>query len=190
MSYLQGKYSYLLVAVIALLSWWLVKLTVVEMLAGREDVAHSADYFSSGYTKWEMSKTGALKTLLRADKMLHYKDDGTVHLDKPVMSFYNAKTPPWVIRSATGIVSADGKTIFLNGNAIIDRAKAEGVRPVTINTSNLKVNPETSYAETADGAELISLPQRTTGIGMKLVYVEPIRVELLAKVRGHYETKK
>ncbi|SJM92987.1 conserved hypothetical protein [Crenothrix polyspora] len=189
MSYLEGKYNYVIVAVIALLSWWLVKLTVIDSMSSREGVAHSADYFSSGYTKWEMAKTGELKTKLLADKMLHYKDDGTIHLDKPVMSFYNAKAPPWVIQSETGIVSADGKTVFLNGKAVVDRAKAEGVSPVTINTSNLKVNPETSYAETADWAELISSPQRTTGTGMKLVYVEPIRVELLAKVRGKYETK-
>ncbi len=190
MSYLEGKYSYVVVAVIALLSWWLVKLTVIDLLGKREAVAHSPDYFSSSYTKWEMAKTGELKTKLLADKMVHYKDDGTHHLDKPVMTFYNAKTPPWVIQSETGIVSADGKTVFLNGKAVVDRAKAEGVSPLTINTSNLKVKPEISYAETADWAELISLPQRTTGIGMKLVYAEPIHVELLAKVRGHYETKK
>jgi lipopolysaccharide export system protein LptC len=190
MSYLQGRYRYVIFALAAVLSWWLVKLTVIDGIGHRETVAHSPDYYSSGYIKWEMAKTGELKTKLLADKMVHYKDDGTIHLDKPVMSFYNAKTPPWVIKSATGIVSADGKTVYLNGKAIIDRTKAEGVRPVTINTSNLKVNPDISYAETADSAELISLPQRTTGIGMKLIYVEPIRVELLAKVRGHYETKK
>lgn len=189
MSYLEGKYNYVIVAVIALLSWWLVKLTVIDALNRRETAAHSEDYFSSGYTKWEMSKTGSLKTKLLADKMVHYKDDGTIHLAKPVMFFYNAKTPPWVIKSETGVVSADGKTVFLNGKAVVDRAKAEGSSPVTINTSNLKVKPETSYAETADWAELISLPQRTTGTGMKLTYVEPIRVELLAKVRGRYETK-
>jgi lipopolysaccharide export system protein LptC len=190
MSYLQGKYNYVLVSVIALLSWWLVKLTVVDSVSSREVVAHSADYFSNGYSKWEMSATGTLKTRLIADKMLHYKDDGTIHLEKPVMTFTNPHAPPWVIRSETGIVSADGKTVFLNGKAVIDRAKAENVAPLTINTSNLKVKPETSYAQTADWAELISLPQRTTGIGMKLVYAAPIRVELLAKVRGHYETKK
>jgi lipopolysaccharide export system protein LptC len=190
MSYLEGRYRYVFFSIAALLSWWLVKLTVIDLINKRVTVAHSEDYFSHGYTKWEMAKTGELKTQLLADKMVHYKDDGTLHLDKPVMSFYNANTPPWVIRSETGIVSADGKTVWLNGKAIVDRAKAEGVSPLTINTSNLKVNPETSYAQTADWAELISTPQRTVGTGMKLVYVKPIRVELLAKVRGRYETKK
>jgi lipopolysaccharide export system protein LptC len=187
---LDGKYHYVIFAVIALLSWWLVKLTIINPLTHHEGVAHSADYFSKGYTKWEMSKTGGLKTTLLADKMVHYKDDGTIHLDNPVMTFYNATTPPWVIRSETGVLSADGKDLLLNGKAVIDRAKAQGIKAVTINTTNLKVKPEISYAETADWAELISLPNRTTGIGMKMTYIEPIRVELLAKVRGHYETKK
>lgn len=190
MNYLEGKYGYLAVAAIALFSWWLVKLTLVDMIEQRESVAHSPDYSSKGYSKWEMSVTGQLKSKLVADKMVHYKDDGTIHLDKPVMTFYNDKAPPWVIRSETGVVSADGKTVFLNGKAVVDRAKAQGISPLTINSSNLKVKPDTSYAETADWAELISLPQRTAGTGMKLIYTEPVRVELLAKVRGHYETKK
>jgi lipopolysaccharide export system protein LptC len=191
MSVLEGRYLYyLLLAVMALLSWWLVKLTVIDPISQSEAIAHSPDYFSNGYTKWEMSKTGQLKSKLVADKMLRYKDDGTLHLTKPVMTFYNDETPPWVIRSETGIVSADGKTVYLNGKAVVDRAKAEGVKPLTINSSNLTVKPETSYAETTDWAELISLPQKTTGIGMKLTYAQPVHIALLAKVRGHYETKK
>jgi lipopolysaccharide export system protein LptC len=190
MSYLEGRGHYVFFALAALLSWWLVKLTVIDTLKQREAAAHNEDYFSTGYVKWEMAADGSLKTKLVADKMTHYKEDGTIHLNKPVMSFYNPETPPWVIQSETGVVSADGKQVQLNGKAVINRQGAEGVKPLTINSSNLKVQPEISYAETADWAELISLPQRTTGVGMKLIYAKPIRIELLAKVRGHYETKK
>ncbi len=180
---------YLTVGTIALLSWILVKLTGFEITGPGAVVPHSPDYFSAGYTKWEMNEAGKPKNQLTADKMTHYSDDGTTHLDNPLMFFYSEKTPPWIIKSTTGILSADGEDLLLNGKVSVERAKAPGIRQLIINTSNVKVKPETSYAETSEWAELISPPNRTTGIGMKLVFAEPVHLQLLANVKGKYETK-
>jgi len=180
---------YLYLAVIALISWWLVKLTGVDELLHGQVPAHSPDYFSKGYTKWEMNELGTLKTQLLSDEMIHYSDDGTTHMLNPTMLFYNEKTPPWIIKSETGILSGDGKDLLLNGKVTIAREKAKGVTPLTINTSMLKVKPETSYAETNEWAELISPPNKTTGTGMKLTFAPPIHLQLLANVKGKYETK-
>jgi len=181
--------TYLYLVIIAVMSWGLVKLTGIDQLERAIVPTHSPDYFSKGYTKWEMNELGKLKSKLLADELIHYTDDGTTHLGNPVMFFYNDKTPPWVVKSETGILSADGKNLLLNGKVAIDRAKAEGVRELKINTSNLKVKPETSHAKTAEWAELISPPNWTTGIGMKMVFKEPIYLELLSNVKGKYETK-
>ncbi|WP_036248444.1 LPS export ABC transporter periplasmic protein LptC [Methylobacter sp. BBA5.1] len=184
---LNGKYIYLYIAIIAVMSWWLVKLTGVdEVRAPAPD--HSPDYFSKGYTKWEMDETGKLKNKLLADKMTHYNDDGTTHLENPVMFFHKEKTPPWVVKSEAGILSADGKDLLLTGKVNVERAKGEDVNQLIINTSNVRVKPETSYAETDEWAELISPPNVTTGTGMKLVFSNPINIKLLANVRGKYET--
>ena len=181
---------YLFLTAIALSSWILVELTGGEMIS-RLSVSppHSPDYFSVGYTKWEMDTDGREKNKLIADKMTHYSDDGTTHLEKPVMVFLNDKTPPWVIKSQSGILSADGKVLQLHGKVWVERAEAPGVKRVIINTSNVTVNPDTSYAETKEWAELISPPNKTTGVGMKLVFKEPIHLQLLADVKGKYETK-
>jgi lipopolysaccharide export system protein LptC len=186
---LQENKIYLYLAVIALMSWWLVKLTRVDEIYHVQTPSHSPDYFSKGYTKWEMNELGTLKKQLLADEMIHYSDDGTTHLATPVMTFYNEKKPPWVVKSETGILSRDGNDLLLNGKVSINREKAEGVTQLTINTSVLKVNPKTSYAETNEWAELISPPNRTTGTGMKLTFIEPIHLQLLANVKGKYETK-
>ena len=186
---LRENKIYLYLAIIALISWWLVKLTGLDEIYHGQVPAHSPDYFSRGYTKWEMNEFGILKNKLLADEMIHYSDDGTTHMVNPIMFFHNEKTPPWVIKSATGILSGDGKDLLLNGKVAIDREKAKGVTPLTINTSVLKVNPETSYAETNEWAELISPPNKTTGIGMKMTFVQPIHLQLLANVKGTYETK-
>ena len=180
---------YLYLAIMALISWWLVNLTGVDEVYRGQAPAHSPDYFSKGYTKWEMNDLGTLKNKLLADEIIHYSDDSTTHMLNPVMFFHNEKKPPWIIKSESGILSGDGKDLLLNGKVTIDRAKAAGVTQLTINTSVLKVKPEISYAETNEWTELISPPNKTTGTGMKLTFVEPIHLQLLANVKGKYETK-
>ncbi len=180
---------YLWLAIIALSSWWLVNLSDMEEIFLGPTPAHSPDYFSKGYTKWEMNEFGRLKNKLLADEVIHYSDDETTHLINPVMFFHNEKTPPWIIKSETGTLSGDGKDLLLKGKVTIDREKASGAAQLTINTSMLKVKPETSYAETDEWAELISPPNKTTGMGMKLTFAEPIHLQLLANVKGIYETK-
>ena len=181
-------YFYLIA--VALISGWLVNVTNLDEIYHAPITAHSRDYFSTRYTKWEMSDLGTLKNKVIANEMVHYSDDGITHTVNPIMFMHNEKTPPWVIKSETSILSADGKDLFLNGKVTINREKGKGAAQLTINTRELKVKPETSYAETSEWAELISPPNITTGTGMKLTYIEPVHLELLANVKGKYETKK
>ena len=176
-------------SLLALLSWGLVKLTVTEEAGLTVIPPHSPDIFSNGYRKWEMDEKGSLKSELIADKMTHYSDDGTTHLDNPLMFFHNEATPPWVVKAEAGILSADGKDLHLKGKVAVKRDQGPTVKQLIINTSNVKVNPETHYAETGDWAELISPPNRTTGVGMKLIFEQPVHIQLLSKVKGKYETK-
>lgn len=180
------KYGYFFLAILAVVSWWLVKISGMD--DSRLPVpVHSADYFSTKYVKWEMDAAGVLKSQLQAEKMLHYHDDGTTYLQQPLIAFSNGKMPQWQVKSETGLLSADGKDLFLEGKAVIERGKAANARAIKITTTNLKVKPETSYAETDAWTELLSPPNLTTGMGMKLVFAQPIRLELLAKVKGKYE---
>jgi lipopolysaccharide export system protein LptC len=181
---------YLIAGGIAFFSWWLARITGLDDLYRTALPPHSPDYYSKGYTKWQMDATGKLSSKLTAEKMVHYSDDMTTHAVKPLMYFFNQTTPPWVVQSETSILSADGKDLFLNGKVHVHRDHAEGASELTINTFNLKVKPETSYAETTEWAELLNPPNVTTGTGMKMVFVEPIYVELLSNVKGRYETKK
>jgi lipopolysaccharide export system protein LptC len=182
---------YIYTATIALLSWLLLRVTGMIDTQFNQVPVHSPDYFSKGYLKLEMSELGVPKKKVIADEMIHYSDDKTTHMVNPVMTFFNAnvKTPPWVVKSEAGILSTDGKDLLLNGQVVIDRIKAEAISPLRINTRNLKVKPETSYAETVEWAELISGLNITTGIGMNLTFIDPIHIQLLANVKGNYEKK-
>ncbi len=189
MTHFSEKFIYVFLVALALLSWWLAEYSGLVEPNKIAASSNSPDYFSKGYTKWEMDETGKPKSKLVADEMTHYVDYWATHMTKPVMHFFNEKSPPWIIEAATGILSNDGKKLQLNGKVTVNRAQAEGIRQLIINTSNVMVDPETSYAETKAWAELISPPNITTGTGMKLTFKEPIHLELLSKVKGKYETK-
>lgn len=189
MTHFNEKFIYVFLTFLALLSWWLAEYSGLIETNKTTASSKSPDYFSKGYTKWEMDETGKPKSKLVAEEMTHYEDYWATHTKKPIMHFFNEKTPPWIVAAATGILSNDGKKLQLNGKVTINRAQGEGVRQLTINTSNLMVNPETSYAETKAWAELISPPNITTGTGMKVTFKEPIHLELLSKVKGKYESK-
>ena len=182
---------YINVVIIALLSWLLLSMTEMIETQFIQVPAHSPDYYSKGYEKLEMNKFGALKNKVLANEMIHYSDDGTTHMLAPIMTFINANelTPPWIVKSETGILSSDGKDLALNGQVVIERIKADGVSPLRINTSELKVKPETNYAETVTWAEIISELNVTTGIGMNMTFIDPVHLQLLTNVKGRYEKK-
>ena len=189
MTHFNEKFIYVFLSALALLSWWLLEYSGLIETKKAAVSRTSPDYFSTGYTKWEMDETGQPKSKLEAEEMTHTVGYWATNTKKPIIYFFNDKSPPWVIQAETGILSKDGKKIELKGKVTIDRAQAEGVRQLNIKTSNLNVNPETNYAETTAWAEIINPPNITTGTGMKVTFKNPIHLELLSKVQGKYETK-
>lgn len=189
--FLRDLKIYTLVLLLAAISWGLVekfRFSYQTEEESAEAIKHSADYFSKGYLRKDLNEQGQLKSELSAQGILHYSDDGTTHIDKPQLTLYNTDTAvsPWVVKSETGILSADGETLLLQGQVFIDRAKAEGVRQLNIRTSNLKVLPKTNYAEGADWVELISPPHRTEAKGIQITFKKPINLKLLSNVKSRY----
>ena len=116
-------YGYLFLAIIAVFSWFLVNLASFDESGPDSVLAKGPDFFSANYTKWQMDEQGVLKNKLFADKMVHYRDDGKTHFTNPQYTLFSdsnnnvkhQQTPPWVITSDSGISSADGKDLLLNG---------------------------------------------------------------------------
>lgn len=191
MTRVKDQLGYLYLALLAAASWLLVELADIQDDPNRPLPPHSPDFFSHGYSKWQMGSAGQADSELLADKIVHYSDDRTTHLERPEMIFHQGQqASPWAIHAESGQVSADSKNVLLQGNVNIERTAYGNAKPLKIITSNLKVKPETHYAETDDRAELISLQNKTTGTGMKLVFKQPVRIELLADVQGNYETQR
>lgn len=182
------KYAYWLLLILAVSSGWLLRLSGID--EERMPVPrHSPDFFSESYVKWEMDARGTLKSKLVTDKMTHHPDEKATQLVKPQIVFSNGSQASWVVDSDLGILSDDGKDLLLKGRVVIERGKSDRFRALKITTTNLHVDPETKYAQTRERAEILSPPHVTTGRGMKLFFAEPVKLQLLADVKGKYEKK-
>ena len=178
---------YFVLLFLAISSWFLADLfeeTDVEKVKVKE---HTPDYFSTGYYKKEMTEDGLIKSELIADKMIHYSDDETTHLENPVMTLHNIDdVPPWVIKSETAILEADGDHIQMLGKVFVSRAGTKKLRLFKLNTSKMNVQLSTDYAETDQWAEIIDAQNTTKGVGLEITFKEPVRIKFLSKVKGRY----
>ena len=188
MTLLKNLQVFIYIGLAALLSWWLVQMNA-ERDAEINIAENSPDFFSVGYFKKEMDGDGVPKNELAAEKMQHFKADGSTHLEKPVMTLHNPGQMPWLIKADSGVMAADGDNLQLNGTAYINREASKSSSALTINTSDLRVKLASHYAQTQAWAEIISPPNKTAGVGMEATFVSPIHLKLLSKVKGRYEIK-
>ncbi|MCK5353532.1 MAG: LPS export ABC transporter periplasmic protein LptC [Methyloprofundus sp.] len=180
----------ILLFLVFLFSMWVVN-NEPEQALGQDSMQteHRADHFAQSYRKITMNQTGQPTNKLYADFAAHYNDHAETELTNPLLTINKGALPPWVIRSKTGVIADDGRTIFMQGLVYIDRAGAKNIREVNIKTSNLRIQPKENYAETDDWAELVSDLDTISGVGMKLFYQDPLYIELLANVKGTHVYK-
>ncbi|MCB1857726.1 MAG: LPS export ABC transporter periplasmic protein LptC [Gammaproteobacteria bacterium] len=174
-----------LVLVLVAVSGWLARKAEVELAYQHQP--HSPDYFLEGFVAISLGENGKPDKRLAAKRMVHYPDDDTTELTEPWMTVYDGEAPPWETRSETGLVSADGEKILLQGSVHIDRKGADGVRPARIVTRDLIITPAQEFAETTEDAFLQSGKSWIESKGMQVWFAKPSRVKLLAEVRGRYE---
>ncbi|MFW5443313.1 MAG: LPS export ABC transporter periplasmic protein LptC [Methylococcaceae bacterium] len=180
---------YFVLAVLALFSWLFADVIEEKKIKQFVSPEHSMDFFSSGYYKKEMTVDGVVDRELIADKMVHYSDDGTTHMENPFMTLHNPNAPPWHIKSEAGVLDADGDSLLLQGQVYISRAGTKKRVPITLNTTNLKVKLSVNYAETVQWAELSDGSSKTQGVGLEMTFSEPIKLKFLSKVKGRYVLK-
>ncbi|MES9897520.1 MAG: LPS export ABC transporter periplasmic protein LptC [Sedimenticola sp.] len=167
-------------------SWWLSQ----SSSSDREETKtahHTPDYYIEGFTGINMDSEGKPSQRLTAERMTHYPDDNSTELILPKMTVYDGDRPPWRIRSERGWISGDGEVILLKGEVHIDRSVAAGVRPIHITTRDLRAQPKDNYVESDADTHIISQSDTLDSRGIQVWFSQPVRIKLLANVRGRYE---
>ncbi len=175
-----------LLLIIAGGSWWLSQ-TVQDEVERQPRPPHTPDYWIDGLSARTMDEQGRPRRLLQAQSMRHFPDDQSTELTRPELILLETEGPPWRIRSELGWVSSDGDLLLLQGEVHIERDAGGTVQPLHLVTRDLRVQPRDEYAETEQPVRTESGPHWVESTGLQAWLREPVRIKLLADVRGHYE---
>lgn len=168
-------------------AWWLGRLSEKEEDARRLK-PHEPDYYMENFTQSAMDAAGMLHHRLSADLMLHYPDDDSTELVRPLLEVYNEASTPWRVRAEKGWVSANNEVVLLTGEVHIWRDGEDGRREMDVLTRDVRVLPRERYAETDKAARIHSPGVLYNAVGMRAVFKED-RLELLSRVRGRHESQ-
>ena len=172
---------------VAAISWWLAGRGGVEETRSVAAPGHVPEYYATNLRSVGMDAQGRPARSLETPRLTRFLDDQASELDAPVLRIFREGEPPWVIRSERAWVSPDGDIAVLQGKVRIARDAAPGIRPITVDTSNLRVRRQDDYVETAEPATLVSLGSRASGVGVQAWLGTENRIKLLSQARGHYE---
>ncbi len=176
----------LAVVLIAAYSSWLLTAFKPKQQADQQAVRHEPDYFLEEATATVINAAGLPRYRLKAQKVEHYPDDGSVKLLQPRMRIHRKdKLPPWRITSEQGRILNRGDLIHLDGRVTMIRPASRRYAKAELFTRDLLILPQEEYAETDARVLLKSNGSQLRGKGIR-VYLAEGRMELLAEGEGTY----
>jgi lipopolysaccharide export system protein LptC len=112
----------LLMAGLALGTWWLVKNTpLFEPGAPAAPPRHEADYTMTQFLVQRFAPGGAMRVQIEGDVLRHYPDTETVEVENPRLRAYGADGRVTVASARRAVANRDGTEVQLSGDARVLR---------------------------------------------------------------------
>ena len=117
-----GYLPLLVMAVLALATWWLVE-NSPQADADRGAVLpmHVPDYTMNQFMVERFTKTGGLRLRIQGDELRHYPDTETIEVDNPRIRTYADDGKVTVATARQALSNADGSEVQLLGDAKVIR---------------------------------------------------------------------
>lgn len=182
----RGLTAVLVLILLAVSSLWLLYRVESVAEAPTPQIVHAPDFYMEDFTTLTMDERGAPHRELRAERLEHFPDTRTKELRAPHFVLRGGPQPPWEVRSERAWISPDGDEVLLQGSVRAWRQGPDGVPLVELRSREIRVLPESSYAEGAEPVVIRTPSSETRGVGMRL-FLEEERLELLSKVTTRYD---
>jgi len=196
-----------LLALLAILSWWLKDSASPERNSIDDNIRHDPDYYAENLVTYSMDKTGNIYFQLKVKHIEHYPDDDSLTLLKPEITIYKDQQAQWTISSENGVVSANGDEVVLSNSVIAIQSMIHSTtkstrhsttgntnndankqaRGLILTTEKLVIKPTLKFAETELDVRLQDANGSTLATGLK-VDMENNIIQLLSNVKGSYFT--
>ena len=171
-----------ILVLLALLTFWLDRVTRVETARHDGKQRHDADFVAENFTLLQLDKDGKVLHAMSAQRMLHYPDDESTEVIEPRYT-YLGKPPPLHISAARGNISKDGNVVVLTDN-VLARHEADQTQPeMTFRTDTLTLYPDDEIARTDDPVTIVRGGSTLSGVGMELDHLNRV-LKLHGQVRA------
>ena len=150
---------------------------------------HDPDFIVDNFSAMTLNEQGTPRFMIAAQKMLHYPDDDSTHLQAPQITSFTADRPALHISASNGSISGKGDEVFLRDEVKIIRAASAGQSELVFATNYLRVIPDRDLAETDQPVTIMDARNRINAIGMQLDH-KARTIKLLAQVRSEHDVAK
>ena len=150
---------------------------------------HDPDFIVSQFSATTLSEQGTPRFMLAAQKMLHYPDDDSTHLEAPRITSLAPDRPALYATAKRGTISGKGDEIFLHDEVKIVRAASRGQSELVFTTSYLRVIPDRDLADTDQAVTMTDAHNSINAVGMQLDHKARV-IKLLAQVSSAHESAK
>ena len=147
---------------------------------------HDVDYYLDNFTATTLNIVGQPRFILKAEKLLHYPDDDTTHLQMPHLTSLYPGRPPTLTTALTGMLSSKGDDVYLYDEVHIVRPATAVSLEQDFATDYLHAIPDRDFAETDRAVVMSDKYNVIHAVGMQLDN-NAGTVKLLSHVRATHE---
>ena len=176
--------SLIVVLALALLSLWLQDIFQQTPIVKTTKDEHFPDYFMENFRITNMNNEGQPDYILKAERMLHYADDGSTEVSKLHIEFIE-QNGNWTIAADRALLQKDSNIIHLYDQVKVRRSGSDSRDPLSIDTEYLKIHTENKVAETDQLAHLKTQDFELDTQGMVFDNRQGI-LKLISSVKGRY----
>jgi lipopolysaccharide export system protein LptC len=177
----------LLIALIALTSYWLKLEVIKELRSEKSLLASGPDFYLDEFSAQQTTENGDIKFILDGKKMTNYEHLNKTYLKNPKFTKYENGNPYSWITGKNGEITNLGDEIIVRKNVILMRLATSKKKAMKLSTDSLNILPNSDIIFTRSPVKMIQEPNiEISGVGMKFDKKENT-FKLLGDVRVHYE---
>lgn len=177
-----------LLLLLAATYWLNLQVQSPDSAAGN-NMRHDPDYMMDNFTATTLDAQGKIRFVMSAQKMLHYPDDDTTHLEAPRLASLSSEKPPLRMSALNGEISHKGDEVFLRNEVVIVRPAHLNRSELTFTTNYLHVLPNSGMVNTDQPVTMVDASTRLNAIGMELDN-NAHTIKFLSQVKTVYEPAK
>lgn len=154
-------------------------------------IQHPQEYMK-GIAMRAFTEEGTLKDELEAAYWAYLPEFSESKLTAPRLTVYKPDKSIWHIVAQEGTVHQPKlgaiEQVELRENVVVERPALPTLPPIKVETSLLRYQPKTEYAETDQYITLSKPDLKITGVGMR-AFLDKNSVEILNDVKTYYVAK-